>query len=71
MLYHVVRSYEQAQGVSYTHVENGVSRDRKMPRRFILFGRRLPTLGGDSELLRDAVRIAMETLKDNDWWPDA
>lgn len=26
-------------------------------------------LGGDSEFLRDAIRIARETLKDNNWWP--
>lgn len=27
-------------------------------------------LGGDSELLVDAVRIARETLIDNEWWPE-
>lgn len=27
-------------------------------------------LGGDSELLRDAIRIGRETLKDNNWWPN-
>lgn len=26
-------------------------------------------LGGDSELLRDAIRIGRETLRDNNWWP--
>jgi hypothetical protein len=26
-------------------------------------------LGGDSELLRDAIRIGRETLIENGWWP--
>ena len=26
-------------------------------------------LGGDSEILRDAIRIGRQTLKDNNWWP--
>jgi hypothetical protein len=27
-------------------------------------------LGGDSEILRDAIRIGRETLKGNNWWPN-
>lgn len=71
VLYHVIRNYEQAQGVSYAEVSGPTRTERKTSRRFILFGQRLPFLGGDSELLRDAIRIGVETLKDNDWWPDA
>lgn len=26
-------------------------------------------LGGDSEFLRDAIRVAREVLKDCNWWP--
>lgn len=66
VLYEVVRAYEQANTPHYTLD----GRSKKMPRRFILFGRRLPVLGGDSELLRDRIRIARETLQDNHWWPD-
>jgi hypothetical protein len=66
VLYHVVRQYQMAQSPSYS---NGKS--KKMPRRFGLFGRRLPFLGGDSELLRSAIYdVAIPTLRDNNWWPD-
>lgn len=27
-------------------------------------------LGGDSEILSDRIRIARQTLKDNNWWPE-
>lgn len=70
VLYHVVKSYEQANRSAYGSRVNGVVQPTKMPRRFVLFGRRLPCLGGDSELLRDAVRIAKLSLKDNDWWDE-
>jgi hypothetical protein len=72
VLYNIVTTYEQAHGVSYEQGDSkGNFRQRKTPRRFIFFGRRLPFLGGDSELLRDAIRIGRETLKDNHWWPEA
>lgn len=70
VLYHVVRTYEQANSYAYTRISDGKEKAKKNPRRFILFGKRLPFLGGDSELLRDAIRIARETLKDNHWWPE-
>lgn len=66
VLYHVIKAYEQANTPNYEL--NG--RRRRTPRRFILFGRRIPGLGGDSELLRHAIYgIAIPTLKDNNWWP--
>lgn len=66
VLYHVVRRYEQA--ITPDYERDG--QPKKMPRRFVLFGRRLPGLGGDSELLRSAVfDVAIPTLKDNNWWP--
>lgn len=66
VLFHVVKAYDQANVTSYTG--NGMM--KRTPRRFVLFGRRLPALGGDSELLRDAIRIARTTLQDNDWWDE-
>lgn len=64
VLYHVVCRYEQA---NLPVDGNG----NKTPRRFVFFGRRIPGLGGDSELLRSAIYdVAVPTLKDNDWWPD-
>lgn len=66
VLFHVVKQYEQA--ISPVYTENGKA--KKSPRRFVLFGQRLPFLGGDSELLRSAIYdVAIPTLKDNDWWP--
>lgn len=70
VLYNIIRKYEQACSPGYTLVKDGQPRERRMPKRFIFFGPRIPALGGDSELLRDAIRIGRETLKDNDWWPD-
>lgn len=70
VLYHVVTTYEQANSYAFTQTKGGEYKATKTPRRFILFGRRLPFLGGDSELLRDAIRIGRETLKDNHWWPE-
>lgn len=70
VLYHVVRRYQQANEPEYLHHENNTSRVKKMPRRFILFGPRLPFLGGDSELLRSAIYdVAIPTLKNNGHWP--
>jgi hypothetical protein len=67
VLYHVVRRYEQANLPDYEH--NGTP--KKSPKRFILFGPRLPFLGGDSELLRSAIYdVAIPTLKDNGHWPE-
>lgn len=70
MLYAIVRAYEDANCPDYTLIENDKHKARKEPRRFILFGRRLPFLGGDSEILRNHIEIAINMLKDNDWWPD-
>lgn len=72
VLYHVIRLYEQANSPQHTEYdEKNKAKNRKMPRRFIFFGRRLPFLGGDSELLRDAIyKTAIPTLKDNNWWPE-
>lgn len=70
VLYHVVATYEQSVSPDYTYVRGSLKTEEKMPRRFIFFGKRLPFLGGDSELLRDAMRVAKETLKDNHWWPE-
>ncbi len=69
VLYHVVRAYEQAHSYAFIEHKDGTKHQRKTPKRFIFFGQRLPFLGGDSELLRDAIRIARETVIDNDWWP--
>lgn len=67
VLYNVVRKYQQACLPDYEH--NG--KQKRGPRRFILFGPRLPFLGGDSELLRSAIYdVAIPTLKDNQWWPE-
>jgi hypothetical protein len=64
VLYHVVKLYQQANTPS-----NG--QGGKTPRRFVFFGRRLPGLGGDSELLRSAIYdVAIPTLKANEWWPE-
>lgn len=72
VLYHIIKTYEQAQDVNYIEIRNSVAHvKRKTPRRFIVCGQRMPFLGGDSELLRNAIRIGVETLKDNHWWPDA
>lgn len=68
VLYTVVRAYEQANGVGQGVLVHGGR--KRPPKRFILFGRRLPFLGGDSEILRNRISIAKETLKDNNWWPD-
>lgn len=65
VLFHVVKSYDQANMTECIHD----GKLRRAPKRFVFFGPRLPMLGGDSELLRDAIRIARETLKDNNWWP--
>lgn len=69
VLYHVVRCYEQANSYAFTKVEGGKRTEEVTRRRFGIVGKRKPFLGGDSEFLRDAIRIARETLKDNDWWP--
>lgn len=69
VLFNLVRCYEQAHTSQFTLKRNGRYKTARTPRRFILFGKRLPFLGGDSELLRYAIRIAKATLKDNDWWP--
>ena len=77
VLYTVVRAYEQANSRSYDKA--GIiayKRDRKgilrRRTRHSLFRSEAPKpiLGGDSELLRDAIRIAKQTLKDNNWWPE-
>lgn len=71
VLYHIIRSYENAHSYAFTNVAADKTKTQeRTPKRFILFGTRLPFLGGDSEFLRDAIRIGRETLKDNDWWPD-
>lgn len=71
VLFHVVKMYEQAND---PWIMVGTGGDdvtpKRSPKRFIFFGPRLPFLGGDSELLRDAIRIARQTLKDNNWWPN-
>jgi hypothetical protein len=59
ILYEIIASYDQAH-------EPIVIEGRRGP-----FGRqKITTLGGDSELLRDAIRIGKIMLKENDWWPD-
>lgn len=54
VLYNIIRKYEQAN-------EDSSGKQTRWRRRAVL--------GGDSELLRDAIRIGRETLKENDWWP--
>lgn len=70
VLYEVVCAYEGANGYHYTLIKDGKHIEKKNPRRFIFFGRRLPFLGGDSEILLNRIDIARKTLKDNGWWPD-
>ncbi len=70
VLYEVVRAYEGANSYHYTLVKDGKEKEKKTPRRFILFGRRLPFLGGDSEFLLNRIEIARKTLKANGWWPE-
>lgn len=70
VLYEVVRTYEGAYSYHYTSVKDGKEKTKRTPRRFVIFGRRLPFLGGDSEFLLNRIDIARKTLKDNGWWPD-
>lgn len=72
VLYNVIRLYQQACSPEYTtYGKNNKAKNKKMPRRFILFGKRLPYLGEDSEFLRHSIHnIAIPTLKDNNWWPE-
>lgn len=70
VLYEVVRAYEGANGYHYTWYKGDKEKHKKTPRRFIFFGRRLPFLGGDSEILLNRIDIARKTLQDNGWWPE-
>lgn len=70
VLYEVVRAYEGANDYHYTLVKNGREKAKRYPKRFVFFGRRLPFLGGDSEILLNRIEIARKTLKENGWWPD-
>ncbi len=70
VLYEVVRAYEGANDYRYTLVTDRKEKAKKYPKRFIFFGKRLPFLGGDSEILLNRIDIARKTLKDNNWWPE-
>lgn len=59
ILYEIIASYDQA------HARITVEGRRSWCGR-----RRTTTLGGDSELLRDAIRIGRIMLKENKWWPN-
>lgn len=58
ILYEIISSYDQAHAPIKIEGRRG------------LFGPKVTTLGGDSELLRDAIRIGRIMLKENGWWPD-
>lgn len=58
ILYEIVASYDQAHAPIKIEGRRG------------LFGPKTTTLGGDSELLRDAIRIGKIMLKENGWCPD-
>jgi len=63
--------YRIASGEAYEHDSVRWSRDdvQRVLYSVVRAHEQAQFLGGDSELLRDLIRIARATLKDNGWWP--